>query len=255
MYFIRVFFSVSIKLHKDYVRNSDGLNDLINGSIDIIQFQDDTSIAREHPDSLHSLSATGTYELLLITPYDCSLERSIKESHKTDLLESLTGFLPDVWITTMTSLIIIAMLINIHIKMNQVSKPWTNPNGGFWTIISFLLKSPSMIEINWVSSILGTLVAIFAFFVGICYFENIIKSDQISIYQPTVYTSYAMIAEVQRVEVVIHSTRFKTFCEQEPPHTKYRKIFDNNYRKYGMDKISKMKIANWFFPPQEITKL
>ena len=247
MYFIRVFFSVSIKLHGSYDRNSDGLNDLISGSIDILLYFQDSSIAKEHLDSLLSLSATKVYQPLLITPYDCSLERSINGSHKTDFLESLTGFRPDVWIITMTSLIIIAMLINMHMKINQVSKPWMNPNGGFWTNISFLLKNPSMIQINWVSSILGTLVAIFALLVGKCYFENIIKSDQISIYQPTVYTSYATIAGDPRIQVYIYSPQFKTFCEQEPPHTKYKKIFDNNVKKHGMDKISPMEFANLFF--------
>ena len=218
------------------------MNHLINGSIDILNNAEDSSIARKNPDSLVSLPVIETRQPRIITPYDCSLERSINESYKTDLLESVTGFLPDVWIISMISLITIAMLINIHMKINQVSKPWMIPKGGFWTVISFLLKNPAMTGINFVSSILSTLIAIFVFLVGTCYFENVIKSNQISIYQPTVYTSYAMIAEDPKIQVTTYSIQFENFCKQQPPHSKYRRIFENNYKKWGGMKMNLMEL-------------
>ena len=63
-------------------------------------------------------------------------------------------------------------MINIHLRMNKYVS-FGPSKSGVLTVISFLFKNPSSKEINIVSRVLATIVALFCFLVRVCYFENI----------------------------------------------------------------------------------
>lgn len=122
----------------------------------------------------------------ITSPYNCSLERSVEGLRDSDLIESVNGFDTLTWAISIITALAISTLINGHFKLNGFMSKGSS-GSGIWTVISALLKNPSAKEINYVSRLLLTLLSLFAFLVGVCYFENMIKSDQILIYQPSVY--------------------------------------------------------------------
>lgn len=131
-----------------------------------------------------------------ITPYDCSYERSWNESTIMDITESVHGFALGTWILVLSALMVLSMLIKMNARVHG------KKIDSAWTIFSFLFKNPSFNEFNTTSRIMHALIALFCFFVGVCYFENTIKTDKVSVYQPTVYTSLEQILSDPRAQIL-----------------------------------------------------
>lgn len=114
-----------------------------------------------------------------------------------------------------------------------------------WTIFSFIAKQPAIIDINWVSRTISFVLAIFVLFVGICHFENVIKSDKMTVYVPHVYRSYEELID-NNVTIYSSGITIHAFLQQ---YRKYSRIHNEifwkmiNYSKSLPEKDRKDYIA------------
>lgn len=108
-----------MNLCKSVDMNGDCLEQLSNGSIDIL-----------HPayNMLNMLNITsGTYPILVsgqdriefLSPYDCSIETSKNGRRNIDIIESFLGLDTHTWIMTFIFINIFMALINVNMKMNH----------------------------------------------------------------------------------------------------------------------------------------
>lgn len=236
--------SITLKICTGLYPGSTCYDNMKNGSYDITFWPYDFVPLPDlqHFDPINRLEAT------IITPYDCSIETSEILSRKSDLIESISGFSPEIWVASISVTVIISILYNIHFRINRYSSKGPS-NSGLCTVISFLLKNPSAKELNNVSRYLTFLTAIFAFTVFVCYFENVIKSDKVNVHQPFVYRSFEQLVEDPHVEIDIEGVSWR--FERLPNDSKYRKILSKQ-RKQGQQ--TPTQTFDWLFSGKPIGK-
>lgn len=157
--------------------------------------------------------------------YNCSYEKSIDESRETDILESVNGFSLNSWIVTLVTLILIAIISDVHYKLNNV------PFSGIFMAIRWAVVQPYLHEINFVSNLIGMTSAMFTFLIIVCHFENVIKSDKVTVYTPKVYDSYQEIYDDMSVKLLIETWRMdqiKKLPRNDPVFNLYDRAQKNN---------------------------
>ena len=158
------------------------------------------------------------------TPYDCSLEYSIKHSRLTDISESIGSFQMETWAVLMLFFILISILLNIHYNFNE----YVNL-GGYWSTISFILKNPNIKEINFNSKLLLFTLAIGIFFILTGYFENSLLCDQVSVHQPHVYRSYLELSEDVNARVAVSEMSLEGI-KNHNFESRYRNIYYMHFK-------------------------
>lgn len=164
-------------------------------------------------------------EAKFISPYNCSETKSREETRRVDFIESIFSFDLPTWLTCCAFLIVFIKLLHNHYRMNK--QPSRIRHSGVWTVITFVLKNACMKEINWVSRILLLNMTLAMFFIGICHFENGIKSDKCTVYNPFVYESYDDIIEDPDVNVLFKEWEPVMLHFKDAPHgSKLKRIYD-----------------------------
>lgn len=145
----------------------------------------------------------------ILSPYDCSQQRSRSESTQLNFIDSVQGFDTLTHTISFIIAICIALLANCHFRLNGYLS--SGPSGsGLWTVISTILKNPAQKVINYVSKFLLTLLSLFAFLVGLFIYVNLIKSGQVSIYRPRVYhTLQDIILDSKSIVIIDQAFRVK----------------------------------------------
>lgn len=216
--------SVSIKLCDGILPGQSCFEGLVNGSIDYYELRIRYAEIFDVTDDIVPLHHDYGARRVVITSYDCSLEKSIAMQRQTDILESIHTFGFKTWIVTILFCILIGSLIRCHFRLNNINQE--SPEGsGIWTVASSMLYQPYMRRINFVSDILLLLLSLFVFLVVTCYFSNGVKSDKVTTYIPYVFTTLDDVTSNQDVEVLFPKVFEKAF-KLLPPKNKYRKVYE-----------------------------
>lgn len=157
----------------------------------------------------------------------------------TDFMESVTGFTPGVWFTTILLAYFILFLVSIHLHFNKQSGTVKS----FWTLVSFTMKNPIAIDINWTSRTLMLVLALSVFFISTCYFENQIKSDKSTKYMPFVYRSFQDIIDDPDVEIIFRrSTQLKDMFKSAEIGTDMFKVYQKVNRTEGVGTLEARRL-------------
>lgn len=187
----------------------------------------DTSNHNFHPDEARHFNI-GAFDTVqennpyILSPYDCSLERSMSERTFLDLSQIIHRFDTLTYTSSFIAAIAIALLISIHFRVNgYLSK---GPSGsGLWTVFSAILKNRSMKVISYVGKCLLTLSSLCALVTGISLFVNLIKCGQISMYQPKVYHTLEDIFTDTK-SIVMIDQEFRRTLHGNPLYSYHRDI-------------------------------
>lgn len=191
--------------------------------------------------NLHPLQILFSETASIISSYNCSVEYSRENSKAVDVIDSTNAFRSSTWILIAFTLLIFAILIKIHIfiqdegnekdtKISRVKIPGTeitrkripkdkNPklkqkmfkNSALFLVYTFMIEKSSFKLFNWNSKLLSILITVFSLIIFRMYFCNLIITDKVVVKIPFVAKSYQDILDHAQLEANFYSSAsFKT---------------------------------------------
>ena len=197
---------------------------LSNGTFDIMVAEQPSSMYEGSNGTILSLYPYRAAKATIVSPYDCSLKTAMDMSRKTDITDSVSAFQTQTWLLIASFILIVAFLINVHLRMNRI-KFFSPSTSGLWSMFASVFKNPSFRDINWNSRLLTLITTFAVLIIGIGYFENLLKCDQMATYQPPVYTSFEQLSADTDAKVLGRESMMKVM-KSHPIGSVYRNIHE-----------------------------
>ena len=194
-------------------------DDMYNGCYGLLQRNVSDLILGPSPFPFHHHGLThgimaNEMAIQIVSTYNCSIAKSKEEVIILDCMDSLNSFNWTLWLLILFSvfaLFPLLMKITSRIKVSLFEKVWISA--------TFMWKQASFTSGNFNQKLVQILLSVFIFIIS-SYYCNLIKTDLVSVKEPSVMKSYEDIVESLTMRPVLWSDLddFK-FFESASPET------------------------------------
>lgn len=122
----------------------------------------------------------------IISPYNCSIEKAMKDSIPVDILDTLKAFSYGVWNMFIVTFFILSLLVYVHSMLIKSYRDY-----GIWTVFNHFFMNPSYkVFKNLSSKLVSISILISVLLIVILHIKNVIITDRVKMSDQKVYKSF-----------------------------------------------------------------